>query len=533
MSFMLSGQVRKHVGTLVLMLTTSFPCRVWCQQTQPAPKGAITSTKSAPSLAFRDGVDTPPATQRHFRLSHSYPQKYPGECEDCKWLKLQVDFGPHFPSTDGRQAKAQDWQQGPWQEYLRLLLEYVKEGQDPNLVDDVGFRTTVHGRTRWFNVPWMAYDLTVGREYLHGTTNERTARLSELTPGSNRLLLQNFRMAQHADSKFRGAGALALMSQPTEAWSGNPYGYETWSVGFYNEWGGYSMGKAFPSTGKPVIVNYLGSKMPDGLPFQDGTAVVKILTTTADADCVPALRGAPEWRVNRHVFDQDKGYQCQRAVQTTRVLQVDIAAVDHRSPTRWVYGTFAYDGTRMKEGDTFWDRLVPVGVQWGADPWSFPAVPHEASLPLQQTVLNPQTATLMSHYGCPAAKPGEKLNLYNQRLSGPVDNEASSCISCHSSAYAAPPGSPSTMGTNVPNSFGFDGMCQQYSLDNASYFQNQLPPQHFPGGRFPDSINLDTSLQLEVAFDQYGTFVSKGKPVECDDKKINQVVPNKPRDGSH
>jgi hypothetical protein len=127
---------------------------------------------------------------------------------------------------------------------------------------------------------------------------------------------------------------------------------------------------------------------------------------------------------------------------------------------------------------------------------------------------------------------GEKLNLYNQRLSGPVDNEASSCISCHSSAYAAPGGSPSTMGTNVPASFGFDGMCLEYSLDNAAYFQNQLPPQHFPGGRFPDAFSLDTSLQLEVAFDQYGRFVTSNAPLKCDDNTINQVVPTH-HGGSH
>jgi hypothetical protein len=27
----------------------------------------------------------------------------------------------------------------------------------------------VAGKTRWFNVPWMAYDPTVGREFVHGT----------------------------------------------------------------------------------------------------------------------------------------------------------------------------------------------------------------------------------------------------------------------------------------------------------------------------------------------------------------------------
>jgi hypothetical protein len=45
-----------------------------------------------------------------------------------------------------------------------------------------------------------------------------------------------------------------------------------------------------------------------------------------------------------------------------------------RSPLRWVYGTIAYDADTP--GTTFWDHLVPVGLQWGSDPWSFPAVPQ-------------------------------------------------------------------------------------------------------------------------------------------------------------
>jgi len=71
------------------------------------------------------------------------------------------------------------------------------------------------------------------------------------------------------------------------------------------------------------------------------------------------------------------------------------------------------------------------------------------------------------------------------------------------------------MQLNVPPAFGFDGMCVQYSLDNAVYFQNLQPPQHFPGARFSDSFSLDTSLQLEVAFDQYGHFHTDGKPAKC------------------
>gem|GEM_PF-6989302 len=63
----------------------------------------------------------------------------------------------------------------------------MKQSQDPNLADNVGVVTRVNGKTRWFNVPWMAYDPTAGREFIHGTTNERTAHVLELAPGKNRV----------------------------------------------------------------------------------------------------------------------------------------------------------------------------------------------------------------------------------------------------------------------------------------------------------------------------------------------------------
>lgn len=129
-------------------------------------------------------------------------------------------------------------------------------------------------------------------------------------------------------------------------------------------------------------------------------------------------------------------------------------------------------------------------------------MPQQASLAVQQSVLNPGVK-IYQHYGC------------EKRLAGPVDNSQSSCMSCHASGYAAPDGAPSVMGVNVPPSFGFDGMCTQYSLDNATYFQNQQAPQSFPGGRYPDAISLDTSLQLSVAFDQYGVFNTQHAPTSC------------------
>ena len=444
----------------------------------------------AGALAFRNTVDQVPANPQTpvFKLSRNYPTQPPAACTECGWLKLPVSFQTNFPAKSSPTA----WTEGKWADYIAGILAYVRRGQDPNLADNVGFRTEVDGAARWFNVPWMAYDPQVGREYVHGTTNERTAHLQDLVGPDGEELPPD------ADS----IGAAHFLPQMSESCKARfPKGFETWSVGYYNPQGGYAIGRAIPKTGVPKVVDYMGAPMPDGLPFPEGTVVVKVLTTNAPPDCVPYLKNSPEWRVNRHVMNpRTKEYMCQREVQVSRIVQIDVAVTDPRSPTGWVYGTYAYDGTQP--GATFWDRLVPLGVQWGADPWTFPAVPEADSQPLQQSVANPGVK-IYEHMGC------------RGRLAGPVDNPQSSCMSCHGSAYAAKPGARSVMGTNVPPSFGFDGLCEAYSLDNAAYFQTNRAPQSFSGGNYPHAVSLDTSLQLEVALQQYGQFATAKAPAAC------------------
>jgi len=446
---------------------------------------------SAASIAFRDAVVSAPKKPSTpvFKLSHDYPRSVPDTCPECRWLNINVNFGTKFPP---QKVESPQWHGQHWDEYIQAILDYVKQGQDPQLSNEEGWRTKVEGKTRWYNVPWMAYDPTAGREYVHGTTNERTATLGEFlkAPGI-------------------GPHVQFFMAGMTDACKAEyPWGFESWSVGYYNEYGGYALGRTVPPSGVPQMGEYLGSAVPAGLPFPKGTVVVKVLTSNVPVDCVPFLHGSPEWMVDRHKYTKAKGYECDREVQSDHVVQVDVAVVDPRSPSRWVYGTFAYDGDT--QGSTFWDHLVPVGLQWGSDPWTFPAVPESASLALQQSAINTDIGTFQ-HLGC------------KDRLAGPVDNPQSSCTSCHASAYAVPKGVPGVMGVNAPPSFGFDGMCQSYSLENAAYFQNQSFPQRFPGGQYSDAFSLDTSLQLAVAFTQYGYFNTDHAPQTCTDP--NQIKP--------
>jgi hypothetical protein len=444
--------------------------------------------QSAAGPAFQNTVKGPPPgwTGPVFKLSHDYPATVSSECAECTWLKVDVDFKPQFPPPT-----ANPWDSGNWSEYLKRILDYVKQDQDPQLGNTPGFQIKVAGKTRWFNVPWMAYDPTAGREFVHGTTNERTADLADLVaPKTKRLRSAKI---PHA-ANFLAGETQSCKDQ-------YPAGFETWAVGYYNEWGGVAFGKAIPKNGQPQIVDYLGTQMPAGLPFPQGTVVVKFLTTSAPPDCVPYLKGSPEWQIDRHVLNtQTQRYTCERAVQISRIVQVDVAVTDARSPTGWVYGTYAYDAGQS--GSTFWDHLLPLGIQFGSDPWTFPAVPNGESVPAQQSVLNPGV-NIYQHFGC------------NHRLAGPVDNSQSSCMSCHGSAFAAPRGAVSNMGVNVPPSFGFAAMCTQYSAENAAYFDNIVAPQKYANGTFPDALPLDTSLQLEVAFQQYGQFNTFKAPAAC------------------
>jgi hypothetical protein len=278
--------------------------------------------------------------------------------------------------------------------------------------------------------------------------------------------------------------------------------FETWSVGFYNSCGAFSVGQTFPASGEPSTYTEPTTKqlLATGMPFAEGTVVVKILNTTADETNVPYLKGSTTWQANGHKQLSPSSYsQCERAITRVHLVQMDLAVIDPRSPTRWVYSTLSYDGTLP--GKTVWDRLKPLGVQWGSDAGTFPAVDKAQSKPAWESVLAP--VKVPQHYGC------------EKRLAGVVDQANSSCVSCHMAAYAAPAGVLQVQGVNVPNVFHFDGMCTTYNAANKSYFADYAYPAPAPGTSFKDAIALDSSLQVQVAFQQYAVYKHPEQPRTC------------------
>src|SRR4051794_31870191 len=103
--------VKRYLALLLALPAVLF--LVSCATPQ-ASHGAIARA------AFRNSVDTPPAGWRGpvFQLSDSYPKTKPN-C-DAPWLKRDVNFQDPNPQ----------WQE--WEPYIQDIVNYVKEGQDPN-----------------------------------------------------------------------------------------------------------------------------------------------------------------------------------------------------------------------------------------------------------------------------------------------------------------------------------------------------------------------------------------------------------------
>ena len=475
----------------------------------PRPKAAtLPKAASAHQLAFRNAVVPPPPgwTGPVFHLSHNYPKQEPPPCPKsvCKWLDVDVDL-----STD-LDAPPPAWD-ATWAQYLAAILDYVKQGQDPQLRNEIGWRVQVGGETRWFHVPWMAYDPTQGREFVHGMTNERTARLEDFHGGAEGFAAHQLLLAPGDVKDLGPEGVKHLVhGKQGENLEGGEYGFETWAFGMYNPWGGWSVGQAWPPDGRPAMVNKGGQSFPAGMPFPEGTVVAKLLFTTATPEEVPYLKGSPAWVVDRHEQNPKGAYECKRSPRPVHLVQMDVAVVDSRSPTRWVYGTFAYYHDYGPAGGTAWDHLAPVGLQWGMDEWTYPGVPRPDSIPAHQSVLR-DPKDPRQHFGC------------EHRLAGPVDNKLSSCLSCHGGGFAQPTGQIGQYGSNLPPIFGFTGLCTNYSQANVSYFQTTQFPMAYSSGSYPYAMSLDTSLQLQVASIQYGDYFVNGKPNAC--VNPNQIKP--------
>jgi hypothetical protein len=322
----------------------------------------------------------PPAGEKNvFSLSQDYPDTF-NRSEKYPWET--IDFKTDFRS------------------YMQAVLNYCLEGNV-----EVDFDVQRNSVRKWYHAPWLHYGLN-GREYHHGLTRERAV-------------------------------------PPFELHKQQDVGLENWAIGFYNQPGGYSIGKVWKTDSIPNL------KMAD---FPEGTVSFKLLFTTGTANQVPYLKGTKEWAANIYPCSPDLGSAEERAKckqrridSSVRLLQIDIAVKDKRAgETGWVFGTFIYDASN--NGKNLWENIVPVGLMWGDDSQIDTMINREGAFVnpyLKQTYLNEKLiATSEMALGNKAYMTHHGLG---GRLNGPVDNPISSCISCHSKSAVTSFGSPAPM----------------------------------------------------------------------------------------
>jgi hypothetical protein len=332
--------------------------------------------------------------------------------------------GPVFVLSQDYPTDAPAPQDYPWEEidfrtapddYIRAALEYAYEG---NI--DADWAPEDNAVRPWYHAPWMHWGRG-GREFIHGMTRERDSRPGEL----------------HEDQTDR---------------------FQNWAVSIYNAPGGHILGEVWKGE----------TPDPSAALFPNGTVSIKLLFTQADPAQVPYLTGAHEWEAHIHTSLTGSS----RSVQTMRLLQIDIAVRDERAndTTGWVFGTFVHNAEA--EGDTPWERMVPVGLMWGNDPGVTPAMVAAGTI-LQESWINEDVGT-PQHLG------------WAGRLNGPVDNPMSSCLSCHATAQHE----------------ARSGMVPPFNATDMTrlrWFRNVGPATPFDEGE----VSLGYSLQLAMGIQNF------------------------------
>ncbi len=241
----------------------------------------------------------------------------------------------------------------------------------------------------WYNEPWLG----ARREAIHGTYEA-----GEFGPGI-----------------FPGTGLRAQ--------------FNTHVVTYYDARAAASLAAVWGATAMNPNVQTANTQ------FAEGSIVVKAAVFASEDPSQPlgwwdAMTGAQVWKLYVPLGGVDPAPPPQ--VLPGYVAQFDIIVKDSQSSpkTGWVFMTLVYDPSAP--GD-IWDKMVPLGVQWGNDPQA-----TAAGMPLNENWINP-LAPLYSR---------QTLG-WGDRLSGPNDGARndiavngvvmknapdSGCMSCHSTS---------------------------------------------------------------------------------------------------
>ena len=267
--------------------------------------------------------------------------------------------------------------------------------------------------------------------------------------------------------------------------------------------------------------------------FPEGAMVIKAAAVTATPKQWAVVAGSTVWNVWRPTIAElakKDNPKPQASLLALRVMQFDIIVKDSvASPqTGWVFTTFVYKADAPGTGT--WDKLVPLGAQWGNDPelashassQNLSAEPH-ADFPLKESWINRTGAP-------PFAQ--EQLG-WGGRLSGPIDvgkrhgviytdgvvrtgeQRASSCLSCHGSAQYP---FVANLYPSPNRSFPADGspflLYPPGSADWAKWFQNRSGK--VPQNKNAGAVALDYDMLLMFALGAFDAAAGNDRYLQKD-----------------
>jgi hypothetical protein len=369
--------------SLLLALTGIFcemghtPVTIEAAQSQSFNAGA-NAVPVEPFLAS-NGL-TPLPTQYQgpmFSLSHEWPAEPMPQIKDAPWLNA-IGGGPITTAN----AAA----------YVAAMKDYVSANARLWLLDYAHWDAA---KAQWYNEPWLGSE----RESIHGT----------------------YAAGQFGPDIFPHTGLKTT--------------FDTFVIAYYDRRAAATLSKVWGPTAMTPDVQTANFQFPEG------SVIVKAAVFISDDPAQqnnwwPVTDGAAAWPIYVGVPEQKPGPP---AVLTAYVMQFDIVVKDTvASPkTGWVFATLVYDA--KAKGDA-WDRMVPLGAQWGNDPGVDPTKDKKAKL--EETWINPA-----------APKYATETLGWGGRLSGPNDggrndiqvgkkelsnHPNSSCMSCHGPAEWQP-----------------------------------------------------------------------------------------------
>jgi hypothetical protein len=215
--------------------------------------------------------------------------------------------------------------------------------------------------------------------------------------------------------------------------------FTTYTVTYYNRTAAQTLGKIWNRSALAPNLDQAATQ------YAEGSITVKLAFTTADASVWPAMDGALAWPA-MITTNATTGQYDQPTLRWLRLLQVDVVVKDTQSApgTGWVFATYVYDKYAREGSYGIWDKMVPLGAQWGNDPQVNST--RNPDVPLRETWVSPYAPRYAF----------ETLG-WGGRLSGPNDHakndisfvagtrrtlvrnaQNSACLSCHGTSQWNP-----------------------------------------------------------------------------------------------